>query len=140
MGSDGFEPPKLEAADLQSAPFGHSGNYPSANVFPLSRRASCRIRTNDPEITNHVLWPTELKRRGGQAIPIAPLQPSALATFPSWGIQRELVVRDLPVFYFTIAVKADAKIHKLFISGKEKSKLFLFLTKNHKFGSVLHYL
>ena len=24
--------------------------------------ASCRIRTNDPEITNHVLWPTELKR------------------------------------------------------------------------------
>ena len=60
--SDGFEPPKLEAADLQSAPFGHSGNYPSANVFPLSRRASCRIRTNDPEITNHVLWPTELKR------------------------------------------------------------------------------
>ena len=29
-------------------------------------RASCRIRTNDPEITNHVLWPTELKRRGGK--------------------------------------------------------------------------
>ena len=28
MGSDGFEPPKQEAADLQSAPFGHSGNYP----------------------------------------------------------------------------------------------------------------
>ena len=25
--------------------------------------ASCRIRTNDPEITNHVLWPTELKRQ-----------------------------------------------------------------------------
>jgi hypothetical protein len=87
-----------------------------------------------------VLWPTELKRRGGQAVLIASLQPSALATFPSWGIQRELVVRDLPVFYFTIAVKAGAKIHKLFISGKEKSKLFLFLTKKHKFGSVLHYL
>ena len=29
----------------------------------LSFRASCRIRTNDPEITNHVLWPTELKRQ-----------------------------------------------------------------------------
>ena len=28
-----------------------------------NRRASCRIRTNDPEITNHVLWPTELKRQ-----------------------------------------------------------------------------
>ena len=31
----------------------------------LAFRASCRIRTNDPEITNHVLWPTELKRRVG---------------------------------------------------------------------------
>ena len=31
-----------------------------------SFRASCRIRTNDPEITNHVLWPTELKRRVGK--------------------------------------------------------------------------
>ncbi len=30
-------------------------------------RASCRIRTNDPVITNHVLWPAELKRQGGQA-------------------------------------------------------------------------
>ena len=29
-------------------------------------RASCRIRTNDPEITNHVLWPTELKRQTGK--------------------------------------------------------------------------
>ena len=29
MGGDGFEPPKLEAADLQSAPFGHSGNHPA---------------------------------------------------------------------------------------------------------------
>ena len=46
-------------ADLQSAPFGHSGIRPEF-------RASCRIRTNDPEITNHVLWPTELKRRVGK--------------------------------------------------------------------------
>ena len=29
VGGDGFEPPKLEAADLQSAPFGHSGNHPN---------------------------------------------------------------------------------------------------------------
>ncbi|MDE6276765.1 MAG: hypothetical protein K2M06_01505, partial [Muribaculaceae bacterium] len=46
---------------------------------------SCRIRTNDPEITNHVLWPTELKRQfqfslapgAGVAFPfaIAKLQP-----------------------------------------------------------------
>ena len=76
-------------------------------------RASCRIRTNDPEITNHVLWPTELKRRGGQAIPIAPLQPSALAPFPSWGIQRELVVGDLSVLCLSQ------------ISGCKDSDLFL---------------
>ena len=31
--------------------------------LPASLRASCRIRTNDPEITNHVLWPTELKNQ-----------------------------------------------------------------------------
>ena len=49
---------RRKPADLQSAPFGHSGICPS-----LFFRASCRIRTNDPEITNHVLWPTELKRQ-----------------------------------------------------------------------------
>ena len=32
--------------------------------------ASCRIRTNAPEITNHVLWPTELKRQVGK-LPIS---------------------------------------------------------------------
>ena len=28
MGRGGFEPPKSVTADLQSAPFGHSGTYP----------------------------------------------------------------------------------------------------------------
>ena len=28
VGGDGFEPPKASPADLQSAPFGHSGIYP----------------------------------------------------------------------------------------------------------------
>ena len=32
MGRGGFEPPKSATADLQSAPFGHSGTYPR-NVF-----------------------------------------------------------------------------------------------------------
>ena len=41
--------------------------YSIRNTF-LAFRASCRIRTNDPEITNHVLWPTELKRQGGQLL------------------------------------------------------------------------
>ena len=80
---------RYKPADLQSAPFGLSGIRPkylkdsfrsSLRLFSQGRvsshssqasfrslnvlfRASCRIRTNDPEITNHVLWPTELKRR-----------------------------------------------------------------------------
>ena len=72
---------RYKPADLQSAPFGHSGIRPynlsasrslTATTVPFRDyycfRASCRIRTNDPEITNHVLWPTELKRRLCQKI------------------------------------------------------------------------
>ena len=41
--------------------------------------------------------PTKLQgTKKGQAILIAPLQPPALASFRTWGIQRELAVRDLP--------------------------------------------
>ena len=77
-------------------------------------RASCRIRTNDPEITNHVLWPTELKRRGGQATCIAPLQPTTFAAFPPWRIRRELAVQDLPVFAAAKVIKSsDIKALKL---------------------------
>ena len=65
---------RRKPADLQSAPFGHSGICPNSlfqkthlrslkENYRFQFRASCRIRTNDPEITNHVLWPTELKRR-----------------------------------------------------------------------------
>ena len=59
---------RRKPADLQSAPFGHSGNHPKKFQYlaippRLEGGASCRIRTNDPEITNHVLWPTELKRQ-----------------------------------------------------------------------------
>ena len=48
LGSEGFEPTKDEPADLQSVPFDHSGNSPI--------KAASRIRTHDPEITNHVLY------------------------------------------------------------------------------------
>ena len=39
MGGDGFEPPKASPADLQSAPFGHSGNHP--NTF--FRKADAKV-------------------------------------------------------------------------------------------------
>ena len=59
-------------ADLQSAPFGHSGNFPSSlprsTVHPppslaSAFRADGGIRTPDQLITNQLLWPTELHRQ-----------------------------------------------------------------------------
>ena len=57
MGDGGFEPPKALPADLQSVPFGHSGNP------PYQIGAGGRIRTPDLLITNQLLWPTELHRQ-----------------------------------------------------------------------------
>ena len=50
MGRDGFEPSKQVAADLQSVPFGHSGNP------PYQIGAGGRIRTPDLLITNQLLY------------------------------------------------------------------------------------
>ena len=58
VGADGFEPPKSKTADLQSAPFGHSGTHP---IFK-DLGASSRTRTNDRWITNLVLY--QLSYRG----------------------------------------------------------------------------
>ena len=33
LGGGGFEPPKHDAADLQSVPFGHSGIHPYARAY-----------------------------------------------------------------------------------------------------------
>ena len=40
VGADGFEPPKSKTADLQSAPFGHSGTHP---FFQCSLRLMLRV-------------------------------------------------------------------------------------------------
>ena len=63
-------------ADLQSAPFGHSGNFPlscapsrnrlaatSSGPPRVGLRADGGIRTHDQLITNQLLWPTELHRQ-----------------------------------------------------------------------------
>ena len=47
----GFEPPKSTTTDLQSAPFGHSGNPPY-----MKFGAGGRIRTPDLLITNQLLY------------------------------------------------------------------------------------
>ena len=38
MGAEGFEPPKAEPADLQSAPFGHLGTRPDCRYPPHRHR------------------------------------------------------------------------------------------------------
>ena len=63
VGADGFEPPKVKTSRFTVCPIWPLWNTPNI-YFNVRFGASCRIRTNDPEITNHVLWPTELKRRG----------------------------------------------------------------------------
>ena len=58
VGSGGFEPPKSKTADLQSAPFGRSGNCP-CNQIPfgnLAQRAEDGSRTCDLLITNQLLY------------------------------------------------------------------------------------
>ena len=55
VGEDGFEPPKVKPADLQSAPFGHSGTHPFRQFLLWRKRADGGSRTHDLEITNHAL-------------------------------------------------------------------------------------
>ena len=50
VGGDGFEPPKASPADLQSAPFGHSGNHPIAFVLKASAKVQIIF---DTTITLH---------------------------------------------------------------------------------------
>ena len=50
MGEGGFEPPKAQLTDLQSAPFGHSGNPPYKNG------AGNRTRTYNLLITSQLLY------------------------------------------------------------------------------------
>ena len=51
----GFEPPKSATADLQSAPFGHSGTYPRLLLSSLTSGAGDGTRTRNLLITNQLL-------------------------------------------------------------------------------------
>ena len=55
---DGFEPSKAEPADLQSAPFGHSGTLQIFAIFTASGEngADYRNRTGDLLITSQLLY------------------------------------------------------------------------------------
>jgi len=66
------------------------------------------------------------RKKEGQATYIAPLQPLTLATFPSWGIQRELVVQDLPrakVIDFPFLTSNHDKYHRFLFNWIRNSDL-----------------
>ena len=63
-------------------------------------RASCRIRTNDPEITNHVLWPTELKRRVGKLTISRRYNQLPLLRSSPGGFEGSWPYRTYPFFLF----------------------------------------
>ena len=111
VGRAGFEPTKAYASRFTVCPSWplwylpenynefHSGSKHPTLELPCNFKnlwAECQIRTDDPEITNHVLWPTELIRQVGK-LPTShrcdhlPLLPSGPG-----GIQQELIVQDLP--------------------------------------------
>ena len=58
--------------------------------------AESQIRTVDPEITNHVLWPTELIRQVGKLTTSHRYNRLPLLSSDPGGVQQELVVQDLP--------------------------------------------
>ncbi len=55
VGRGGFEPPKSATADLQSAPFGHSGTYPHFVATTNPDGAGDGTRTRNLLITNQLL-------------------------------------------------------------------------------------
>ena len=67
VGRDGFEPPKAYASRFTVCPIWPLWYLPNIFVYGCvislqNFGADGGIRTHDPEITNHVLWPTELHR------------------------------------------------------------------------------
>ena len=69
VGRGGFEPPKSATADLQSAPFGHSGTYPQ-NIHTRSWR-----RDSNPQPADYksAALPIELRQRNrSERYPVVP--------------------------------------------------------------------
>ena len=95
---------------------------------PPLLRASCRIRTNDPEITNHVLWPTELKRRVGKLLTSRRYNQLPLLRSRPGGFEGSWPCKTYPCLSF-----AGAKVHKFFLISKQipiKLCFFFFFLKN----------
>ena len=104
--------------------------------------ASCRIRTNDPEITNHVLWPTELKRRVGKQsisrrynlIPLLPSSPGGFKgswpyrTYPFCGCKSHSNERIKQCFIFSECRRPSHFAGAKVVQTERKSKfIFIFL-------------
>ena len=92
--------------------------------------ASCRIRTNDPEITNHVLWPTELKRRVGKLTTshrydLLPLLRSSPGGFTgSWSYRTYPFCKFLNTWFSTLVFEIGCKFSEKKTKQQVSSKIF----------------
>ena len=92
--------------------------------------ASCRIRTNDPEITNHVLWPTELKRRVGKLTTshrynLLPLLRSSPGGFTgSWSYRTYPFCKFLNTWFSTLVFEIGCKFSEKKRNSKFRAKYF----------------
>ena len=73
VGRGGFEPPKSVTADLQSAPFGHSGTYPYKLPLDPKGGAGDGTRTRNLLITNQLLC--QLSYASTKLFPTLPANP-----------------------------------------------------------------
>ena len=83
--------------------------------------ASCRIRTNDPEITNHVLWPTELKRQVGKLTTSRRYNQVPLLRSSPGGFRGSMPCRTYPgakvdIIFYNTSVFCGGRPY-LFVSG-----------------------
>ncbi len=106
VGEDGFEPPKVKTSRFTVCPIWPLWYSPLfiaslCEVCETNSWASCRIRTNDPEITNHVLWPTELKRQ--------------FSIFSAVGSALSFPVCGCKVMHFFYSLQIFLRIFLLFI-------------------------
>jgi hypothetical protein len=96
----GFEPPKAEPADLQSAPFDRSGTSPVS-----LREASEGNRTPDPLITSQLLYRLSYagvpeKKQKIKIIPLHPIiQSRTRGTMQRWRPKKADILLHALIFF-----------------------------------------
>ena len=118
VGEDGFEPSKLEATDLQSAPFGHSGILPLIHpkYFPNELWSWWTDSNPRPADYKSAALPTELHQLM-QAISFYSLHATYLLYHISFSLSRESLKFNISftfdfVMHLPYALQTNCKLFK----------------------------